>query len=1323
MADTQTLTGNAAGENPFYQLAANSQSEQQPAERNPFYDLAENAPSTQPSADRNPFYEMAGQGEPAPQPTDGFFQSVYQGAKSAATNWAANQALEVPREKQILSDAFHGQWSDAQKQARDLFLGAAVPEMSTSSFEANPNPAYPSSGGLWQKTKAVANYPLLGTFHRKGSGPIESEAEDWLTGQMNPLNLGLAVASMGTSLAEGALVKLGLAAETASGVVHAAKTAANLAFLTTQGFGIGKAIPGIERDYDDWKNAQSPDEKDEALDKLKRDSTDLVLSSLATGLAAKGVESDIRERMASGKTGKAFAHPDYADAMHDYQDKVQRGNGEADQFAQEGANDAPKAIQREGITNSIEAGENPFVLAEREAESAKDANPQRGKRLSEGYKAAQNLSPKEQALKQRINDIHADYLTRLQDAGFLPEDGVRDVPGSASPIQRVYHGTQAPEVTDIGQLSAEFSRNGLAGKGVYTTPNPAEAGQYAGPENAATGGKVLSGVLNPGAKILEGNAPLPEPLLKRVRAKFADDLTGSPKSYLDFVDSLQRGLADVSEFQREVARAGYDAVKYTATYPSGPRSAIMIFGEDVSGKPLSDILRPGIPTAAPVQARGYIHHAYNFEDVDTATGEPIEGEGGKNFIRRRVFPTYYDAERAGFEPKTKDAVALTADYIQKANALLARQKLADRLSSGVANDGSPLGVTGGIVAGNMVIPDAASDARVPADRLRTLQSNGQLADLLQKGRVYQNEDGSYSYRLPDYRDSGLKTNKWIGNDEQGNPMFARVPLLTHPDITEHVRNALDASAPTGFFKTALKASSVAKSALLALSPFHWDTIFNRGLEVGAGKEIFSPRPVDYFNLTENQKAALRGGVVVANTRPFTSGYLEEGLGSGGNESPINKGINAALKKLGVSENLAGKLNLNQVLEHKLFGPQGYITRLKFQTFDALKPEIMRQYPNLSEEQAGRIAAQQVNNKFGGLNYTLLGRSMSSQSALRALTLAPDFLESTGRSLLDVVGPYGKPLLKRFIEFQAAHYLIARVVNYAVSGDLHPESGFSVMSRDGKKEYNLRTTLGDFLHFIRDPRDFAYNRLNPLLVRTPLEAFYGVNQRGRRLSDSQRETSILRQVTPISLQGPLSKVLPSVYGNQGVAEPSASDQFLKSFGVGSVNRLTPAESLALQRLSGKNEGGALEGDALVAHQNRFKLEDDLRTANQSGNPFDVLAAEQRIDDAAKAGVFTREQVRAARKDARLTRLQSSVKRLPLADALDVWDTAGIHERQSLTDVLFPKIISWRKRAARGEVSESERDLIQKRIAHMNSQVRRDKTTAQQNPFYQMAASQQ
>jgi hypothetical protein len=83
-------------------------------------------------------------------------------------------------------------------------------------------------------------------------------------------------------------------------------------------------------------------------------------------------------------------------------------------------------------------------------------------------------------------------------------------------------------------------------------------------------------------------------------------------------------------------------------------------------------------------------------------------------------------------------------------------------------------------------------------------------------------------------------------------------------------------------------------------------------------------------------------------------------------------------------------------------------------------------------------------------------------------------------------------------------------------------------------------------------------------------------------------------------------------------------------------------------------------------------------------------------------------RAAKRDARLTRLQSLVKHMALGDALDVWDQAGIRERESLADIIFPKVVTWRKRSG---MDESEREEMQRRIVRMNNQARLDKESSQ------------
>jgi hypothetical protein len=417
-----------------------------------------------------------------------------------------------------------------------------------------------------------------------------------------------------------------------------------------------------------------------------------------------------------------------------------------------------------------------------------------------------------------------------------------------------------------------------------------------------------------------------------------------------------------------------------------------------------------------------------------------------------------------------------------------------------------------------------------------------------------------------------------------------------------------------------------------------------------------PAPVDYYHLTPQQEFAINSGVVASNTRPGFSDYTSEGLTAG-------------------HDSLAAKIPLvgkfNQWIESRLFGPQGFITGLKFDLHDKLTNEIRKSMPNLPREEAGRIAAAQVNNKFGGLNYTVMGRSASTQNAMRAMLLAPDFLESTGRSLTDIAGKNGGTLLKSFVAFNALHYLAARAINYLVSGNYHPESGYSVVSKDGKKDYTIRTTMGDYLHFAQHPMDFMMNRVNPLMVRTPLELIGGVDAQGNKVSNTQEMWDTARQLLPIPIQ--------TLTPKQQISQPSGADDALKAVGVNSRKRFSPAETLAYQRSTEKSQGAPLEGDALLKAQTKYKLEDDLRNAVQAKDGQGVQKGKAAIIQGVRDKTITSEEANKLIQDAVKypTRLSATVARLPLEDAIDVWNAASQQEKKALRQTMLGKVSGFEK----------------------------------------------
>ena len=660
----------------------------------------------------------------------------------------------------------------------------------------------------------------------------------------------------------------------------------------------------------------------------------------------------------------------------------------------------------------------------------------------------------------------------------------------------------------------------------------------------------------------------------------------------------------------------------------------------------------------------YLPHKVDVEDVDPETGKTVARtlqDGDGDMLKKRVFPTIGAAERSGVKMTTKAAVPLIADYHERVSNLIAKTNLAEKLAGSYTNDGAPMAAPGHLFPGYT----RPMDAPLSPQEVENLQTAGKFDQLLHSGRIYEvpvkppkpstetaivpaeraivpknarelggeEEQHAYMWKQSDYVPSGLSVwrpikegeaaelpnaittwgngpvpeqaiipagEKGIPTDPHAPPEpipHKRVPVYVAPEVAPHLNAMLESTTPkNALIKAILKASSEAKSDLLALSPFHWNTILNRTLEAGMNpfkgtnrKFLFMPKDIDYYNLTPAQTRAIHAGVVVSSTRPGFSGYLDEGLASG-EDSFINK-----IPLIG---------DFNKAIEGRLFGPHGWISSLKFDLFDKLSGEIQKSRPELTGEQADRIAASQVNNKFGGLNYSVLGRGAQTQNTLRGLLLAPDFLESTGRSILDVAGGHGGSLIKGLVAYNAASWLMARGINYLVSGDTRPQTGLSVLSKDGKREYSLRSTLGDFLHFAEKPKEFLANRENPLAVRLPGEIIAGEDEYGHKVTDTQEFFDALRQITPIPLQG--------LYPTQQVSQASPTDKLLQSGGVQSHKKFSPAETKAQELMTKHSgEGAPLQGDELAKAQLRFKLEDALRNAINSRDVQGRVKAQQAI----------------------------------------------------------------------------------------------------------------
>jgi soluble lytic murein transglycosylase-like protein len=518
-----------------------------------------------------------------------------------------------------------------------------------------------------------------------------------------------------------------------------------------------------------------------------------------------------------------------------------------------------------------------------------------------------------------------------------------------------------------------------------------------------------------------------------------------------------------------------------------------------------------------------------------------------------------------------------------------------------------------------------------------------------------------------------------------------------------------------------------KSLLLSWSPFHRVTESMRMMEsLGIVKggalalqtNLGMAEPIDYFNLSPTEESAIRDGIVTSDPRGRSMSNVEEGVSAGEGTwgAKSYKLLDKGLEKLGVPAEIRNKINLQKILTDDVFGPNGMITHAKFALYEARKPQIAARiaadHPDWSpqevDKQAGRLTASFANDKFGGLNLVLLGRTLNDQKILRRVLLAPDFLESTGRSVLDLARPYGNDMAANLIRFNIAHLLTVAGINYA----LHHEEGddtikgavdashlldhpFGVVSADGKTVYGVRTTVADFIHAVSKPFDFGKERLNPA-VKSIDEILEQRNQYGRKESFGEALKSIPKATLPIQIQGPLG------LGAGSVTEPSSVDQLLKSLGVQAKPNRTPAEDAAIAKVSAKLQGTeAQTGPALVKQRLKFNAEDKLRDAiqalqtakkNPNGADFIKLQADYNnatrdVDTLARKRILTPEERKNLLDDAKTTRLASIFKRLNPSDALEIWDKANDQEKKQLGSLMHKKLMDWSSDEAKKGVTST------------------------------------
>jgi hypothetical protein len=298
----------------------------------------------------------------------------------------------------------------------------------------------------------------------------------------------------------------------------------------------------------------------------------------------------------------------------------------------------------------------------------------------------------------------------------------------------------------------------------------------------------------------------------------------------------------------------------------------------------------------------------------------------------------------------------------------------------------------------------------------------------------------------------------------------------------------------------------------------------------------------------------------------------------------------------------------------------------------------------------KLTADQANGAFGELNYRMMGRNPTFQDSLRLATLAPDFLEARTRFVLQAMKPYGREQAAALIRLGLGLHVTTRIANKIFDDDYHWDRPFSFVINE--REFTLRTVPGDIMHLLDNPRNFIYHRINPTLTRPAIEALTGRDGLGRkRIFSEQLRDWILGHV-PIPLQSLTDE-----------RDRKLWESMLQSLGVGTFQYRTEAERMAGQYVADIMPSRGLRGEEKERSLLRRRLMDRIRRGDKDARKEARAALRDKAINQNDYNLILRES--------RRPRIYTLVNRLPLEQALDVYEEATEKERKIIRPIILRK----------------------------------------------------
>jgi hypothetical protein len=637
--------------------------------------------------------------------------------------------------------------------------------------------------------------------------------------------------------------------------------------------------------------------------------------------------------------------------------------------------------------------------------------------------------------------------------------------------------------------------------------------------------------------------------------------------------------------------------------------------------------------------------------------------------RHRMFESAFEGELLGHKLRVTDPIQLAAYNGASFADVINNRAFFDRIQDMNirASDGRPMlapSVSGHVVEGEggenpavLINPNTTRSIRIAEHVAKGLEASGDLKRMIDEGKISKlgkDKEGNniYGWNPGDYfglDHPGLRAWRYATQDTAGNPAIVNADLKVHPEFYDYLKRRLGLERSplqeSGIGRFLLAAGREAKGALLAFSPFHFAQEGLRAIMSGISPWGF-------------ERGDLR-------TDPELSFGVRHGL----ELWPDYRGVEAFQEgQMAGHSHTIGKIpglgKMQAWMNDFLF--QKYIPSLKIRAYRSLFERYKDVYKDWSPEKAAQVAARDTNQRFGGINYKQMGRSVATQDLFRVVALAPDWLESEIRSFASMFGEGGKIPRQDFTRMAIGMWAAARVLNYVISGQGHYEAPFGVAWRgdDGKEKiYSVRTLPGDFFHAVSDPAGFLAGRQAPL-AKTATEMMRGVDERGHKIPPTGIFMNVARNIAPI----PIQTAVKSLSGQ--IPDVTSGDQVVKALGGTVQPYRTEAQKLAGQIASSHSEMGEVDPAQLRRHQAVLELENQMRAGRVQVQDLNQMVLHGTIaPEQAKQVVNNVRQTTGM--DPEQARLYSMASRAAMPDFLRIYSAATPEEKHALVKLLVMK----------------------------------------------------